>query len=106
MLAEQFVQSFEELVDFDGLGEVAVHAAAQGLLAILLKGVRGHGEDGHLCAGRIVQATDGLGGLIAVHDRHLHVHEHQLVVPRRCVHDLLHRLAAVHGVFHGEALVL
>ena len=36
----------EQLLHIERLGEVAVHAGSCGVLAVLVKGVRRHGDDG------------------------------------------------------------
>ncbi len=74
-------------------------------LTILREGVGGHGQDGNVCQALVFQSADGARGLVAVHDRHLHVHEHQLeMVGAGCLQQI-HCLLAVHGILHREALV-
>ena len=44
--AQNPAQRLQELVHFDGLGQVAVHPRLQGLFHVLGKGVGGHGQNG------------------------------------------------------------
>src|SRR5581483_5891654 len=75
-LAPDGVANFVEL---DRLGDVIVHAGVETEFAVALEGVGGDGDDLGLAFGRKA-AANGAGGLEAVHLRHLHVHEHELVV--------------------------
>ena len=43
--SQNFVQLLHKVTDHDGLGQKAVHAAFQGVAAVLVKGVGGHGKD-------------------------------------------------------------
>ena len=88
-------QGAEQGLGVDGLGDVVVHAGSQGLFPVPGHGVGGHGDDGQgLKPGVLAEAP---GGLVAVHDRHLHVHEHRVESARD--HGI-HRLLAVGG--HGD----
>src|ERR1700722_5352276 len=62
----------------DGFGEVVVHAGFDAALTIGLQGVRGHGDDDDAAIGWL-GAADFFGGLVAVHDRHLTIHEDEIV---------------------------
>ena len=62
----------------DGLGEVVAHACGEAKFAILVHGIRSHGDDGEM--GEAGIGADGFGGGDAVHDGHLHVHEDDVVV--------------------------
>ena len=48
--------------DHDGLGQEAVHAAFQGVAAVLVKGVRRHGKNGDARQGGVFQLADAAGG--------------------------------------------
>ncbi len=61
-----------------GLGEEAVHAGVAAALLVVLLGVGGQRDDGHPRRALVEQAADGGRGLVAVHDRHLAVHQHQV----------------------------
>ena len=94
-----------ELVGIQGLGQVVVHAGLEADVSIPLHRVGGESDDGH------VPAAGGLGlgplpladdrrRLIAVHDRHLAVHQDE-IRPSRL--DRLDGLASVDGVEAREA---
>ena len=94
---EPFVEDGGHGLGRDRFGNVIVHARLETALAVALHGVGGHGDDGDLGIGDCGSArTNGRGGLETVHDRHLHVHEHQVIGNR---FQGLDGLAAVaHGV--------
>ena len=52
-----------------------VHAGIQGGLFVLGKGVGRHGDNGDAAGVFPVKGTNGPGGIVAVHHRHLHVHQ-------------------------------
>lgn len=64
----------------DGLGDVRVHAGRETVLHVVGEGVGRHSDDGDGPAERIFAAADGLRSFIAVHARHLDVHENGVVV--------------------------
>ena len=99
------MQLLHKVADHDGLGQKAVHAAFQCVAAILVKGVGGHGNDRERCPGRVVQRADLPGGGIAVHDRHLHIHQHQIIAARRCGAYLFHRHSTVFSRIDKEAVL-
>ena len=67
----------------DGFGHMIVHAGRKTALAIGLHRVGRHGHDGQVGMARI--AAQLPRGRFAVHDRHLHVHQDQVVSPgARC----------------------
>ena len=86
-----------------GVGYKAVHAGFQGQLAVLLKGVGRHGDDGDPRLGRIVQLADELGRLVAVHGRHLDVHEDHVIGSGGGIAHHLHGDRAVRGDVQGKA---
>ena len=55
------------------LGQVVVHAGVEARLAHGVHGVRGHRQDRHAPA--VLARADRTGRLVAVHDRHVAVHE-------------------------------
>lgn len=55
----------------DGLGEVVVASGGEAPVAISAGGIGRYGENGDDDAG----GANGAGGLVSVHDGHLHVHE-------------------------------
>ena len=78
---------------------MVVHALGETLIALLGHRLRGHRDDRQAVVARI--RPDLPGGLVAVHHRHLHVDQHD-VVGRRLywTGDRGHRLAAVIGDGH------
>ena len=62
------------------LGDVLIHADRLGGLHILGKGVGGHGDNRHTLAVIARAAADGAGRVVAIHPRHLNVHEHHVVI--------------------------
>jgi hypothetical protein len=62
----------------DGLRNVVVHTGGDAAIAIALHGVGGHGHDDVALSGCFTAANFG-GCLIAVHHRHLTVHEDDVV---------------------------
>jgi len=61
------------------LGEVVVHAGREALLAILLHGAGGEGQDGDVTVRPHLGRADRTGRLEAVHLGHLTVHEDEIV---------------------------
>ena len=80
-----------------------VHARLQRLALILFKGVGGHRDNREIRFGRIGQCADAPRRFIAVHARHLHIHQHQFEVVGLRALDALHRFRAVTDRLHGEA---
>jgi hypothetical protein len=60
------------------LGDEGVHAGFEAMPPVLVKGVGGHRDNRHGRTAR--QAANRPGRLDAVHFRHLHVHQDQLVI--------------------------
>lgn len=77
------------------LGDVLIHADRLGGLHILGKGVGGHGDNRHTLAVIARAAADGAGRVVAIHPRHLNVHEHHVVISVGAVSQTIHRLNAV-----------
>ena len=92
-------QRVRQLVERKGLCEVVVHA---GLEAALPVGVGGQADDRDMCLGRLATADCG-GRLVAVHDRHVAVHEDRRVAARR---GSGHRRCAVGDDIDAEAEAL
>ena len=57
-----------------GLSQVGGHPGGQDLFLRILKGAGRYRNDRRIPA--LLQGLDAAGGLVAVHDRHAHVHEH------------------------------
>src|ERR1039458_2063940 len=88
---DPFAQCLEEEFQLDGLGEVVVHARRQTLLAATRQHLRGHGHNRNVPI-RAFPAADFARGSVAIHLRHLAIHEDQ-VVGQEAEH--LHRLPAM-----------
>ena len=68
-LLQNFAQFLHKVADHDGLGQKAIHAAFQGIAAVLVECVGSHGKDRDLCQCRVAQCADLAGDLDAVHVR-------------------------------------
>ena len=79
---------------------MVVHANGPALLAVVAHGIGAHGQDGQAVIDLL--PADGCCGLIAVHDRHLQIHQDQIIAAR-----LQHgqRLLAVLGQVNPEAFL-
>ena len=75
-----------------------VHARIQAALAVNLQRIGSHGDDGQ--GGKAGVGAQLARGLQPVHDRHLHVHQHQVI--RLALH-LLNGHVAVTGQVHLHA---
>ncbi len=84
---------FVKQVRIDRLGDVVVHAFLQAALPFLGHRMGGHGDDRQAVVALV--GADSDGRLVAVHDRHLHVHQHDIERGRVTFRDFLDRLAAV-----------
>ena len=67
---------FAQLVDVKGLGDKGVHAALQGGVVLVLQ--RTGRERDHRQLRERRDQTHLARGLVAVHDRHLHIHQHHI----------------------------
>ena len=88
---DPFPQRLEEEFHLDRLGDVVVHARRQTLLAATRQHLRGHRHNRNVLV-RAFPAADFPRGCVAIHLRHLAIHEDQ-VVGQKAEH--LHRLPAV-----------
>ncbi len=85
---------------------MAVHAAAPRLTDVLRHGVGGHGDNGNGRQRLIGQGAYGPGRVVAVHDGHLDVHEHGVVVSGPGARHPVHGLLAVDDRIDLEAGVV
>ena len=67
-----------------GLGHVVVGPGVEAALALARHHLAGDGDDGEVL--EPVDGTDGADGLVAVHDRHHDVHEHDVEIRRLLKH--------------------
>ena len=69
-----------QFFDDNRLGKEPVHTAAQCCPSVLIKRIGGHCKYRNLSQCRILQCTNMSGGLISIHDRHLYIHQHQIII--------------------------
>ena len=70
---------------------MGVHAGVQRRLFVFGKGVGRHGDDGNALCVLPLQSADGPRGLVAVHHRHLHIHQDGVEFARLRPPETLHR---------------
>ena len=78
----------------DGFGQVVIHAGRQAVLAFLVQRAGRQPDDQTPAVAAFRSRTDALGCLDAVHDRHVPVHEDDVIGRFGAT---LHRLVAVLG---------
>src|SRR5262245_46715272 len=101
LLAEHAAYSAQELQRAIGFGDVVVAAGGARFLLIPLHGKGADGNDGCLCQARI--RFDLPGGLVAVEDRELDVHENEIRARRfGCANPLL-SVGSLHDRIAGTA---
>ena len=101
--ADSPVQFCRQLLRIEGFGDMSVHAGGQGFPHVLLIGVGAHGNDRQPLRIFGAKAADLLRCLIAVHDRHLDIHQHRVVAARRRILDLVDGDLAVLGIVDLKA---
>ena len=99
------MQLLHQVADDDGFGQKTVHAAFHGAAAILIEGVGGHGKDRDPGQSGVFQRADLPGGGIAIHDRHLNIHQHQIIAARRGGAYFFHRYGTVVSRIDPEAIL-
>ena len=92
---KQGPQGAEQGRPAERLGQIARDARGKRPHLVLVHGVRRDGDDGQPFQFR--HGADDAGGFVSVHDRHLHVHEHEVeVFAPLCAHpECVERLLAV-----------
>ena len=103
--SQDLAQLLHKVADHDGFGQKAGHAAFQGIAAVFIECVGGHGKNRNLCQCRVAQCADLPGGGITVHDRHLHIHQHQIIAARCGSAYLFHRHGTVFRRIDPEAVL-
>ena len=58
---------------------MAIHSCFQTSLYILSKSIRSHGNDGNISFYLIRESPNGPGGITAVHNRHLDIHQNRVI---------------------------
>ena len=99
-----------KLCHVERLGDVLIHAGILGTDDVFGEGIRRHGEDRKCFGIPLGKAADRSGGFIAIHDRHLDIHEDELVVARWMGGDLVNAVLSIHcrldiGACHFEELL-
>jgi hypothetical protein len=89
---EPSLQRGEELEVVERLGDEVVHPRFQAALPLAGHRVGGHRDDRQRGDAGIGVAPNVLGGFVAVHDRHLAVHQHEI---ERKLFDGVQRFLAV-----------
>src|SRR4029434_10662645 len=87
----------KQLIGVDGLAQMVVHSCRTAHVSVAVHDIGCHGNDGDRSEARI--GANGLGGSDAVHDGHLHVHEHNIVI---VLADHLDGKSAIFSLVHGE----
>ena len=80
----------------DGFRDVVIHAGRKTAFAVAFERLGGHGHDGNVAASLMLALTDLGGGFVAVHDRHLHVHENDIELLFR------QRIDCLLSIFHQD----
>src|SRR5665213_3110330 len=71
-------EQVQQFAGADGLRNVVVHAGGETAFPVTMHGVSGHRDDRDMRARGFFLGANGGGGVEAAHDRHLHVHEHDI----------------------------
>ena len=58
---------------------MGIHSCLESCLSVFLERIGGHGNDRDARLGFIFQRADGVGGIIAIHARHLDIHQNTVV---------------------------
>ena len=90
-------------LDIHRLGQMIVHPCRQCLRHIRGKSIRRHGDNRY--GGRIHMpaGTYGFSGSLTIQYRHLDIHQHQVVVPRRRTGKFFHAQLTVSRTLHRSA---
>ena len=72
----EFGEDIAQTIDLDRLGQVAVHAGRLAFLSISAHRIRRQRDDRYMS--RLLQFANAARGGHAVHDRHLHIHQHDV----------------------------
>ena len=59
---------------------MGIHAAFESVFLVLIHRVGGHGNDGKALYVLSGEGADGSGSFIAVHHRHLYIHEDSVII--------------------------
>ena len=79
-----------------------VHAGGKGRLLVLHKGIGGHGDDGDGTGIGALKGADGASRGMAVHHRHLHIHEDGVELPGLAGLEALYgELSVLHDLHRG-----
>ena len=87
------------------LDPASIHTSIYRFFLVFIKRIGSHGKDRDLCQCRVAQCADLPGGGIAIHDRHLHIHQHQIIAARRGGAYFFHRYGTVFSWIDPEAIL-
>ena len=94
---KKLLQAVFELLSIQGLGQVGIHSGGSTFGFGTQDGVGGQSNNGDVSA--LLLSSDLAGRLISVHDRHVAIHQNQLVVPalprQYSLAPILHDVGAV-----------
>ena len=85
---------------------MSLHTGCYRRLLILFKGICRHGDNRRFGKIMVRQCPDQFCRLISVHDRHLNIHQNQVVISRFGKSKLFHRLLTVFRCFDLESFFL
>ena len=84
---------------------MGVHSAFKAFLFIFLSGIGRKRNDGYAFCVFSVHRADHPCRFIAVHDRHLYIHQDEVIIPDRLpLHDF-HGIASVRNGLHKKARI-
>ena len=81
LLCFYFHQCIFNILNADGLCNIAVHAGFPSVLPVIGKGIGRHGKNRNIVVGAIT-LTDSLCCGHTIHYRHLHIHKDDKILPR------------------------
>ena len=85
---------------------MVIHACLQRTLFVLRKGICRHGDNRNSCLFGIRHFADFPCGIIATQNRHLNIHQNQLIKMCRCLFQHFHTFHAIRRAFHQKPFLL
>ena len=79
---------------------MSIHAGSHAFLDVFVKSVGRHRDDRQSGLRRIRQRTDGRGSLIAIHFRHVDIHQDEIESVFRLLADKIERLLSIMRADH------
>lgn len=102
VLRENLFKGLKKKGNLDRLRYVSVHPCIAGALLVFLEGVGRHGQDGRVALSGPLELSNGLRCLVSVHNRHLDIHQHQVVASRIYRLHLVNGFGSVEGRVYRE----